>query len=917
MANQKSKRVSKLLFKASTPYLFTIIRMMRSHGRTLAMASIAGLFLLCAAACSQQRNAGSRAAATIPDYDVKVELENLSGEDKTNWPVIMTVVQVLGRNLPEGSVNLKGFRITDEKGKELKYTIENIPPENTPGNDEIIFIVPKIAKDAKMTLRVVNTLKETSSYKKKIDVVGSRYNLFRNPGFEAGTNESVDYWKGPCKVDPTVKRSGKASLLLEGSKRMEITYQPPIPAATAQPLQAAMPLHKGSRYYFSVWGKTDNVSRHGIHGSDPQGGTFRVAGFDNGFETMDENILKDPTALANVKIVDIAPQSGNRDWAKTRFGVRSVSDWGIQDLTVAAAGDTARFTIRFDQKVQFFMPKDKTVGKWWLDDILLIEQPRVTVRHDEVLKPYLTDGLFLFSTPINIETGSIFGQVNWGGYGKPYGTKPFPREKLTDLSRNGYKGQRVPFFFGLYHTRAVKDITVTVKDNILKGAGGQIALNEIEWTAGFVGEKRNDQMKPLAGPVSSDQPEGLPYFVASFLVPRDAKPGVYKGEMNIASEGKNLFTVPLTLCVQDLEFPVIRDVYITMIFQGNYVPFNDEGLTQYSKSGFTGVTRFGDFLNYTKQRNGDSYVDIADLEKKLEWLNSFGITAGIAPHSDFDLGPQWNGGRLFKASGGIPFDEGTKLKYQREVKRIEEFIKTRPDLPRIIYFDWDEPQPNGVWVPNTKSQAHGKPCEMMNWVNEVAPNAPHTLDAHLWVIDKVLPYYNMPDLDDPCDFACPEIYNYIHSQGKDFGFAAASSGGELARYQTGMMMATSGAKYMHTWHLSNGNDKLMDMIDGKVTRSIDMVGVGEGCDDYKIYYLLKSLIADAEKGTDVQKKATAREAADYLKSVFTVWNGDHINAPSKPYLGQAWTWGDENFYNRWQETMARFAAKLKGVDWIE
>jgi len=40
----------------------------------------------------------------------------------------------------------------------------------------------------------------------------------------------------------------------------------------------------------------------------------------------------------------------------------------------------------------------------------------------------------------------------------------------------------------------------------------------------------------------------------------------------------------------------IRDVSIGMIFQGNTIPFNDEGLTQYAKSGFTSVTRFGSFL---------------------------------------------------------------------------------------------------------------------------------------------------------------------------------------------------------------------------------------------------------------------------------------------------------------------------------
>lgn len=831
-----------------------------------------------------------RSAEPLKEYDVKVEIENTSGEEKTDWPVILGVLQVLGRNLPAGSVNPEGFHVFNEKGEEIEHAIEKIPPLDEPGNDEIIFIIPKMAAGAKVTYRITNTSK--AGKKATIDYVSSAHNLIKNGACEKGTDKGVEGWSGKAKLDQGEKRSGKASLLLQGTRRVEIKCT------------SELALHKGSRYYFGLWGKTQNVSRHALYRA--QGGCFKVSGFDNGYTTTYERYAKDPKKLAGKKRAGISAQCATRDWAKTRFGTYLRSDWGIGERCALASAEKGTLAIRLDQRRQFFMPKNKAEGKWWIDDIVLIEQPKIIVRHDELLKPQVKDGLFVFNMPSNTYIGNPVPKR-----GPLYGTKPFPREKLEKLDRYGLQGQRQTYVIGVYHTRPIKDLQVKVKDGALKGPGGaSLALTEIEFEPGCIGPKPDHQLRPHAAPVSSENAEGLPYFVVSFLIPKDAKPGAYAGSLEITEGGKTVQAAPIKLRVQDLAFPVIRDVSIGMIFQGDAVPFNDDGLKQYAKSGFTSVTRFGRFLKYTKEANGDRFVDIADMEKKLEWLKSFGITAGVNPFSDFDLGPQWNGGALYQKS------KGKKEKYQREIKRIEEFVKKRPDLPRIIYMTWDEPIPGQKWIPNTRSKVHGGPCEMMNWVPEVAPNAPHTLDAHFFVFDKILKYYNMPCFDDPSNFCGPELYKYVKSLGKEYGFAGAQARGEQGRYQAGIMMVTTDAKYLHVWHLNGGN-KLMDKRDGKVTRSLSMVTAGEGVDDFKIHRLLSNLIADAEKGSDAAKKSVAKEAKEYMKKVLTLWNADHKYAASSPYLGFAQSWGDEGFYNRWQEKMARYAAKLKGVKWVE
>ena len=120
--------------------------------------------------------AGAAGAGPLDDYDVALEIENTAPEKKTNWPVIMTVYKVFGRNLPAGTLNPLGYHVYDEKGKELPHAVEAIPPYDQQGNNEIIFVVPAMQKGQKLRYRITNTAKP-SSMRRKLDVVGSPHNL--------------------------------------------------------------------------------------------------------------------------------------------------------------------------------------------------------------------------------------------------------------------------------------------------------------------------------------------------------------------------------------------------------------------------------------------------------------------------------------------------------------------------------------------------------------------------------------------------------------------------------------------------------------------------------------------------------------------------------------------------------------------
>ena len=133
----------------------------------------------------------------------------------------------------------------------------------------------------------------------------------------------------------------------------------------------------------------------------------------------------------------------------------------------------------------------------------------------------------------------------------------------------------------------------------------------------------------------------------------------------------------------------------------------------------------------------------------------------------------------------------------------------------------------------------------------------------------------------------------------------------------GLLMIASGARYMHAYQIHNTWGNMLEQVgkDGPVLRSVSFVAAGEGVDDLKIHRLLQDAMKQAAASGNPEKIRLRDEAEAYLKRILAVWNGDLVFEPGTPYLGLAHTWGYEQFYQDWQEQMARFAARLKGVKW--
>ena len=864
-------------------------------------------------------------------FDVKVDLENVSGEDKADWPVILTVCQVLGRNLPADGVNPKGFHVYDETGKEIPCAIETQYPDLHPGGYELIFVIPKMARGAKATYRVTNTRADSASMK-AIDVVGNPSNLIADGGFEGAPADVAKRWRGACKVVTDAKRSGKAALSIAGVRGVRIAYTEKIP------------LHKGSWYYAGVWSKTHNVARYGVAAGS--GGYFRMTGL----------------AKQNTREPAIAPTCYTRDWNKLRlFGRYQLhrSDWGVNGNTVQATGDAMSLQIGLDQKKQFTMTDAR--GQWWLDDLVIMEQPKVTVRFDRLLAPLMKDGYFLFTRPTSAPIGDPQPPASAKNPRQGWATKPFPHEAVERIDRIALTGQRALYLVGLYHTRAMSQVKMTVVGGALTGAGGvKIPVETVEFSHGILGKTPHYYLIDQTAPVDFPGPAGQRYFLATFLVPRDAKPGKYAGGLVVSEADKTLKTIPITLAVQDLAQPIIKDRWVGSIFQASPMVFTPETIRVYGRGGFTCVTIFGGFLRYVKSDDGLMHVDLKDLAEKMALLKENGIAA-VSLYSELQLddkprGPGRMARYMYREAGAdkecqaplaalraaqaekrkardaynkdradaaakkayeaarqaeavaarkanAVYLPAQKAAYARMIKEMDDACRKHPDWPIIIHMNWDEP---------------GGPNPKMGWTNEILPHVETTADLGFGVIARCSKYYTMPCIDDPADFSGPELYAWIKAQGKKVGIAASARKDEFARYQLGVLVASADIRYVHSWHIAG----LMAFkkVDGKrkCLRSLGLVAAGEGMDDLKAVTLLRQAIANANAGTDRAAKAKAAKAQKFLDATFKVWNGDHLQASGNPpFFGLACYWGYDGFYDDFQRQVLRHAADVAGVKWID
>ena len=897
---------------------------------------------------------GWAAAAARADYDVSVELKNVSPEAKQNWPVVLRAYSVFGRDLNK-TLNPDGYHVYDPTGKEVPHAVEANPPADAPGNDELVFVIPRIDAGQTLVYRMANTAAK-STMRQEIEFVKTPHNLLPNGDFEQAEGGKLPGLEGGATQDKETRKRGAAALCLSA-------YGAVVSAKLPKPVR----LNKGSWYYFGVWSKTQNVSRHGFEAGPAA--SFNFTDLDT-----DTKPAKPVAALGTAM-----NQCYTRDWMKVTFEP-TITAWGLEHYAVKAGREQTGVEFVLDQKRHYYMEPGKTKGSWWLDDAVLMEQPEVTVRFDKTLEPLMKDGVLLFTRNTTGALGAMPSKDKAGKVtAQGWYSRPFAHQKLTQFARSGLRGQRVSLPVCVYHTRPLKTLLASPEGMALAGPGNaKLPVEVIEYCPGFGpgGDRAMDVISENAqppAPVSvDDAAEGVRWFFVTFNIPRDAAAGVYRGTVNVEIDGVKT-AVPTALAVQELAQPILRDLYVGLIYQGGGGPGLDATFYKYyGRCGFSNLMIFGGFLNYTKTPDGKQHVDEVALEKNMKLVMDNGISASVGLYSEVQVDDKPNNrpGRMMgmayaegaaeaaakglkaaldkakaervkieqelaaaKAAATQPganadqskqlvaakeaalkpaaeaeslaaakAGEPVKQAYGRLIKELDAICKKHPDWPRIIHMTWDEPQ-HRQWSPK------------MGWTKEFLPDALVTLDVQFSRMEPLLKFYNVPAFDDPADWAGPEMMQWVKKQCPYVGICGSAGGSdEHSRYQSGIMIPALGYTYYHAWH--HGFGMSLYNKDKKSCRGIAALAWADGMNDLKAWKLLTEAIAQAKK--DGKNPAAVKAAEDYLAGVFTIFNGDQRKTwGNEPYLGLTYTWGYDQWLDEWQEQMLKHAAAISGAKWID
>ena len=806
------------------------------------------------------------APAAEADLHASVTITNRTGEDKAHWPVFLTAYKVFGGNLPATTLDPRRFRIYDRSGRQLRRAIRNMPPEASAGNDEIVLLVPRLADGESIRLRV--RYADAPARPMAVDLVGNPSNLLPNGGFEADRGGApagyvADVRGAKVGLDTEVKHSGRRSLRLT------------LPVGSAATVKSARPIQfkKDAHYHFSIWAKSDNVAYNGW-----------------GFWGGGAAVKFAPAALRGRSRLTLR---GTRPWYCYRFDPGGHDAWGVPDSTSRAqtetvrkghrhlpaelwakAGGQARLVIAAKQLDQPFLTGKRT-GTVWLDEALLFEQPVIAIDRQSGPDHNGSDVAKVFTRPVNTP--------RW---------RRFRHEAAGRLEAFAMPGERRQVRFGLEPGHEIENVRVEV--SALKAPAGALGRERLDLE--ILGP-RVEPYRPLPKLAKGRTVE----YLLGIDVPRGTPAGSYEGVVALAASGAGqgarglTIRLPLRLAVLPVEAPAMDGYWVGGIYNiGLGMDRNDAFYRCYGKTRFNYLMLF-DYLVAKLKGPG---LDFAAADRQVAKITKLArVTGGIGLYREPNMSED-QPRKFYQIAAGRPdwagkyaigTDQRFRAGYQRLCRQLHEHARTS-GWPTLLYMVSDEP--------SDRRDAH----RSMGWLNEALPDAVTLADVQFKDMVRTWQWYRMPVLDDPVDWAGPLVYDFLKARKKRFGFCGTGWGLDAARYQTGLMLASTGARYWHFWHTKGPFEPRA----GRVVRTHAVAAMSAGFNDLRYFVALRQRIAEARSGP---KAALAAEAEKYLARTLDLAPGDH-DRHLMPHNGVPWMWGYDRFYDDWRATMKDYLLRL-------
>lgn len=775
-----------------------------------------------------------------------VELTNLTGAAKTDWPVFLTIWKVFGGGLDMSRINPGGFHVYDSSGTEIPHMVRHIAPDFSLGNDEIVFLVPSMAAGQTLSYIITNTAEPGLT--QAIDVINNPNNLLPNGGFETDVGGvPTGYF---VAVNHGVSLSYDTQVKHSGSRSLKMTFL--VGSDATLKTTSAIPIQSGGHYHFSIWVKTENVAYNG-YGFYGQGGWINF----------------EPTAFTGRETLTLRD---DRKWFCYRFDSGSADSWAVPAMASQGRSNTSvRLVLGGDQDVdQPFLAGDQT-GRIWFDEALLFAQPRVTVDRQTPLRRHAKNGAVIFSRPVNSPQ-----------------YKAFAPEAVKKFQLYAMKGERRRLRFGVHAVRTINDLSIHVTE--LTGPGGTLSGDDLdlEKFGGSFVVAYETTLELAAGNTVE--------YLLSINVPDALAAGTYTGAVVFTSSGGFIQVLPLALEVLPVQVPSMADTWVGGIYNIGYALDRDDRFYRcYGKVRFNYIMLF----DYFAAHIGSLDPDLPYAQQQVDKLAALShLTGGIGlyrePNMSEDQPRMW-----YQIATGDPTYPGpypnkpntnTFPQYEAGYQALAVQLETHAlsnDWPTLIYMVSDEPDYFLDWN------------DSMGWLNEALPDAITVADTQFHDMLRTWDWYNLPILDDPADWTGPLMYDYVKAHKGRFGICGTRWGLAAGRYQGGLMMAASGACYWHWWHTHGP----FDYLEGNVVRMHHVAAMGAGVNDLRYYLTLKEKIAASSNPT------LAAQAQAYLDGIFDFCTADH-DRHLLPYNGVPTDWGYHRFYDDWRATMKDYILLL-------
>lgn len=806
-------------------------------------------------------------SAYAADWSVEATLSNPYDHDLEETPVFVRIADIFGQSMDVTKLSRSGFRIRNENGKDVPYYYRVMPPAFSLATDELVFLLPTLAKGASTRYTFSNSSTQNTR-QQTFDMarfVSHKANLIPNAGFEKGS----EGWHGGKIVSDTRHGGGKA-LLLEamGKSRTE--------AACSKILT----LNKKGRYYINVFAKSENVARYG-HRFQNLGGRI---GFSNGAFRGRSSVVQDTRDWYPYRPefsgFFFKPGYSGEDGYEPAWQMRAMhsvpngeTNKGKQS-PIAKAGYKTQLKISLPQDRLYYLDNSKP-GRIWIDDILVFEQPKIVFDYFKTLTDAKLENEFVYQRPIN----QLCGHPDFS-----MTARPFPWEQVASIKLSATRGERKAFCVGIALPRGGKQVTVEMSE--LTGPGKlDPRARDIEYLihpwhemAAKAGEL---WVRELESPCDYDKPCHMEFFIAQYI-DGSTKPGTYAGTVTLKAGGKVLRELPLTLTVEDVQLDPLKEHFVGSIFNGgkcaNGMSIDDQFLRIYRRSNFPYIMMFTRWLPFKPKSH---QIDIEKLLSRMrQAVDKGGITAGVGIYHDVSM-DKWGKGGLWARV------QKNRDKYREQIKLADKALADA-GLPRLIYMIWDEP----------------RKIQKSSFNILAGTGAYTTCDAMGNPFGQMINYITHNSFDDPCQGIGTAIYKHCQTKKAKYGFCGSCKIPHSGRFQTGLLLAGSGAHYWHTWHLG----KVQGKRGGKYFRHHTGLAQGEGVLDLQYVVTLQNLIAKAKK-TGNNSKA-AKEAEKYLETILSYCNGDQ-SAHCYYYNGTPFWWGDYWFYDHFRTNLLKYMMQLQ------